>query len=158
VNLPSGPLPIRASDNSDWTNQFYGQYSWKKLLVDAEFRRAWEDNGVKDVSEFQVNIHAWYMGGAYRVVKRVQLASYYSRYWIGFPLADVEPAGTGHINDKVVTARVDINRFFNLKAEGHFMAGFGLPGDYPDGFYLVNNPQGLRPDTTALVIKGGFNF
>jgi hypothetical protein len=158
VNLPTGPFPVQASDNSDWTNQFYGEYSWKKLLVDAEFRRAWEDNGVRKVSEFQVNVHAWYIGGGYRVSKRLQLASYYSHYWIGFPLPDVEPAGSGHMNDKVVTGRVDINRFFSLKIEGHFMAGIGLPGDYPDGFYLVNNPQGLQPDTNALVIKGGFNF
>jgi hypothetical protein len=158
VNLPSGPIPIRTSDKADWTNQFYGEYSWKKLLVDTEFRRTWDDNGVTNVSEIQVNIHAWYIGGAYRIVKRVQLASYYSHYWIGFPLADVEPAGSGHINDKVVTGRVDINRFFSLKIEGHFMAGAGLPGDYPDGFYLVNNPQGLKPETNALVVKGGFNF
>ncbi len=158
VNLPSGPFPVQASDNSDWVNQFYGEYSRRKLLVDAEFRRAWEDNGTKNVSEFQVNIHAWYVGGAYRIVKRVQLASYYSHYGIGFPLADVEPAGTGHINDKAVTGRVDINRFFNLKIEGHFMAGVGLPGDYPDGFYLVNNPQGLKPNTNALVVKTGIEF
>lgn len=158
VNLPSGPVPVRGSDNADWTNQFYGEYTWKKLLFDAEFRRAWDDNGVKNVSEFQVNIHAWYIGGAYRIVKRLQLASYYSHYGVAFPLADLEPAGTGRINDKVVTGRVDINRFFTLKIEGHFMAGVGLPGDYPDGFYLVNNPQGLKPDTNALVVKGGFNF
>jgi hypothetical protein len=158
VNLPSGPFPVRGSDNADWANQFYGQYSWKKLLLDAEFRRAWDDEGVKNVSEFQLNIHAWYIGGAYRIVKRVQLASYYSHYWIGFPLADIEPAGTGHIYDKVITGRVDINRFFSLKIEGHFMAGVGLPADYPDGFYLANNPQGLQPNTRALLIKGGFNF
>jgi hypothetical protein len=158
VNLPSGPIPIHASDNADWTNQFYGEYSWKKLLIDAEFRRTWDDNGVKNVSEIQDNTHGWYVGGAYRIMKRVQLASYYSSYWVGFPLADVEPAGTGHINDKVVTGRVDINRFFSLKIEGHFMAGVGLPGDYPEGFYLVNNPGGLNPNTNALVIKGGFKF
>ena len=158
VNLPSGPIPVRASDNADWTNQFYGEYIWKKVLVDAEFRRGWDDNGVKKESEIQVNVHAWYVGGAYRIMKRLQLASYYSHYWIGFPLADVEPAGTGHISDRVVTGRVDINRFFSLKIEGHFMAGVGLPGDYPEGFYLVNNPQGLNPNTNALVVKGGFNF
>lgn len=158
VNLSTGPVPIRASDNSDWINQFYGQYSWNKLLIDAEFRREWDDNGVLHVSEFQMNIHAWYVAGAYRVVKRLQLASYYSRYWAGFPLAYVQPAGTGEINDKVVTGRYDINRFFNLKIEGHFMAGVGLPGDYPDGFYFANNPHGLQPDTKALVIKSGFNF
>jgi hypothetical protein len=156
--LPTGPLQIRSSDNADSTSQFYGEYSWKKLLLDAEFRRAWDDSGVRNVSEIQVNIHAWYVGGAYRIVKRVQLASYYSHYWVGFPLADVEPAGTGHDYDKVVTGRVDINRFFSLKIEGHFMDGVGLPTDYPNGIYLTNNKLGLKPDTKALVVKGGFNF
>jgi hypothetical protein len=158
VNLPSGPVPIRAYDNSDWINQFYGEYSWKKLLLDAEFRRSWEDNGTRHISEFQANVHTWYVGGGYRIVKRVELASYYLHYWIGFPLADVEPAGTGHLNDKVVTGRIDLNRFFSLKIEGHFMDGVGLPNDYPDGFYFGNNPQGLKPDTEALVVKGSFNF
>jgi hypothetical protein len=91
-------------------------------------------------------------------MKRLQLASYYSHYGVGFPLTDVEPAGTGRINDKVATAGVDINRFFSLKVEGHFMAGVGLPADYPEGFYLVNNPQGLKPDTNALVVRTGVNF
>ncbi len=158
VNLPYGPVPVRGSDNADWINQFYGQYSRKKLQVDAEFRRAWDDNGTKNISEFQVNIHACYAGVAYRIVKRVQLASYYSHYWIGFPLAAVEPAATGHLDDKVVTGRVDVTRFFSLKIEGHFMAGVGLPGDYPDGFYLGNNPRGLTANTNALVVKTGINF
>jgi hypothetical protein len=38
------------------------------------------------------------------------------------------------------------------------MAGVGLPAAFPDGFYLANNPRGLKPDTNALVVKGGFNF
>ncbi|MGA7446409.1 MAG: hypothetical protein WBQ43_10445 [Terriglobales bacterium] len=158
VELPTGPIQLRGSDRSDWANQFYGEYSWKKLLLDAEFRRAWDDNGKPKVDEFQINVHAWYIGGAYRIVKRLQVGSYYSHYWINFPLADIEPAATGHDNDKVVTGRVDINRFFNVKVEGHFMDGVGLPTDYPNGFYLANNPQGLQPNTKALVIKGGFNF
>jgi hypothetical protein len=158
LNLPFGPVPVRAPDNADWTNQFYGEYSWKKLLVDSEFRRAWHDNGVRNVNEFQVNIHAWCVAGAYRIAKHLQLASYYSYYWAGFPLALLEPAGTGHTYDKVVTARVDINRFLSLKIEDHFMAGVGLPGEYPDGFYPVNNPQGFKPDTNALVVKTAIHF
>ena len=38
------------------------------------------------------------------------------------------------------------------------MDGYGLPGATPNGFYFVNNPQGLKPNTNALVVKGGFNF
>jgi hypothetical protein len=159
LRLPTGPVPLRTTDNSDWANQFYGQYTWKKLQVDAEFRRFWLDNGTKHVSEIQVNIHSWYVGGGYRLTKHLELASYYSHYGVDFPLSYfAQNAATGQINDKVATARVDINRFFSLKIEGHFMAGVGLPAAFPDGFYLANNPRGLKPDTNALVVKGGFNF
>ncbi len=159
LNLPTGSVPIQNSDIANWVNQFYGQYFWKKLQVDSEFRHTWLDSGTKNVSELQVNIHSWYVGAAYRVIKRLQLASYYSHYGVGFPISyNVQAAATGRIDDKVVTGRVDINRFFSLKIEGHFMAGVGLPDGFPDGFYLANNAQGLQPDTRALVVKGGFNF
>jgi len=46
----------------------------------------------------------------------------------------------------------------NVKVEGHFMDGYGVPGYYPDGFYYVDNLQGLKPNTNALVVKTGFNF
>jgi hypothetical protein len=46
----------------------------------------------------------------------------------------------------------------NVKLEGHFMDGYGVPGYYPDGFYNVDNPQGLKPNTNALVVRTGFNF
>lgn len=158
LELPTGPYKLQSSDHADWANQFYGEYSWKGLLLDAEFRREWDNNGEPNFDQIQINIHTWYAGGAYRFTKHLQAGSYYSHYWINFPIANIEPAATGHDNDKVITGRVDINRFFNIKVEGHFMEGVGLPTDFPNGFYLANNPQGLQPDTKALVIKGGFNF
>jgi len=33
-----------------------------------------------------------------------------------------------------------------------------MPDDYPNGFYSVDNPQGLKPNTKALVIKTSFKF
>jgi hypothetical protein len=62
-----------------------------------------------------------------------------------------------HIYDKVITARVDINRFWNVKVEGHFMNGYGV-STYPDGFYPQLNPQGFQNNTDALVIKTSFHF
>jgi len=96
------------------------------------------------------------VAGSYQILKHVRVGSYYSHYFINFPLGGVDPAGTGH--DKVVSGRVVINRYVNVKVEGHFMDGYGLPDATPNGFYLVNNPQGLKPNTNALVVKGGFNF
>ena len=68
------------------------------------------------------------------------------------------PAGTGHDYDKVLTLRYDLNRFMNVKVEGHFMDGYGMPNDYPNGFYSVDNRQGLKPNTNALVVKTSFKF
>jgi hypothetical protein len=63
----------------------------------------------------------------------------------------------GHIYDKVVTARFDVNRFANIKVEGHFMDGYGVPGMYPSGFYQADNLD-FEPNTNALVIKTGISF
>jgi hypothetical protein len=72
---------------------------------------------------------------------------------MGIPLPS-----SGHIYDKVVTGRFDLNRFTNIKIEGHFMDGYGVSGGYPDGFYTSDNPLGLKPATNAFVLKVGFNF
>jgi hypothetical protein len=34
----------------------------------------------------------------------------------------------------------------------------GPLGMYPDGFYVANNPQGLKPTTNMLVLRTGINF
>ena len=101
-------------------------------------------------------------------MKRLALGSYYSSYSItnvsGGPReAPFAPNQTdtslpaNHIYDKVITARVDLKKFWNVKVEGHFMNGYGA-STYPDGFYPEMNPQGFKPNTNALVVKTGFNF
>jgi hypothetical protein len=62
-----------------------------------------------------------------------------------------------HIYDKVVTARIDVQKYWNVKVEGHFMDGFGS-STYPNGFYPQVNPQGFKPNTNALVVRTSVNF
>jgi hypothetical protein len=93
--------------------------------------------------------------------------SYYSRYSITSesegPEAIYGPHQTdtslpaNHVYDKVITGRINLNRFWNVKVEGHFMSGYG-ESTYPDGFYPQVNPQGFKPNTNALVIKTGIYF
>jgi hypothetical protein len=64
---------------------------------------------------------------------------------------------SNHVYDKVITARVDLNRFWNVKVEGHSMNGYGA-GPFPDGFYPRANPQGFKPNTNAVVVKTGMSF
>jgi hypothetical protein len=156
-NGTSGVSTLNAT--SDWTNQFYAQYTWKKLQVDSEFRRyyvsALADGGPYGL---QTDVRGWYVAATYKIAKRFTVGSYYSRYSIYVPDNYVIPPGNGHVYDKVVTLRYDVNRFFNVKVEGHFMDGYGMPDDFPNGFYSVDNLQGMKPNTNALVIKTSFKF
>lgn len=56
-----------------------------------------------------------------------------------------------------MTARIDLNKFWNAKVEGHFMDGYG-DSSYPNGFYFQVNPAGFKPNTNALVLKTSVNF
>jgi hypothetical protein len=166
---PSGGLvPYTDASKADWTNQFYGEFTTRKLRVDSEYRRSVHDDVINGgILLTASDIRGWYVSGTYHVVKRITLGSYYSHYSIttgsGGPLAALFPAQTdislpaNHVYDKVITARVDLTRFWYLKIEGHFMNGYG-ESTYPDGFYPQVNPQGFQTDTNALVLKTGFNF
>jgi hypothetical protein len=167
--IPGGaPTPYSSVSKADWINQFYGEYIVGKWRVDSEYRRALHDQSTDGGLLLSTSdTRGWYISGTYRVMKRLAIGSYYSRYTItvvsGGPQAARVPDQTdtslpgNHVYDKVVTARVDLNRFWYVKVEGHFMNGYGF-GPYPDGFYLQDNPHGFAPNTNALVVKTGFNF
>lgn len=168
-----GPRVFPETDHSkaDWTNQFYGEYTVGKLRIDSEYRRFLNDADYSSLGSVGLtnvtDVRGWYVSGTYRVMKRLALGSYYSRYSVtsvsGGPDAAYAPNQTdtslpaNHIYDKVISARVDLKKYWNVKVEGHFMDGYGFCS-YPDGFYPEVNPQGFKPNTNALVVKTGFNF
>ena len=171
LNPGGGFVPESGRSKADWTNQFYGEYTAGKLRIDSEYRRFLHEQkdqtGGVVLVDTASDARGWYVSGAYRVMRRLALGSYYSRYSITHvaagPLAALLPNQTdtslpaNHIYDKAVCVRVDLNRFWNVKVEGHFMNGYGV-STYPDGFYPQENPQGFKPNTNALVVKTGFNF
>jgi hypothetical protein len=163
-----GALPYSTVSKPVWTNQFYGQYSRGNLQIDSEYRRYLYHLVVNgDLLETTVDLRSWYVSGAYRFSKRIAAGSYYSRYSIirisTGPIAALFPDQTdtglpaNHIYDKVLSGRVDLNKFWNMKIEGHFMNGYGA-STFPDGFYPQVNPQGFKPNTNALVLKTSVNF
>jgi hypothetical protein len=168
-----GPAYFPESDHSkaDWTNQFYGEYTMGKLRIDSEYRRFVHDAYYSAFGSVALtnltDVRGWYVSGTYRVMKRLALGSYYSRYSItsvtGGPEGAYVPSQTdtslpaNHIYDRVISARVDLKRFWNVKVEGHFMNGYGA-STFPDGFYPEVNPQGFKPNTNALVVKTEVNF
>jgi hypothetical protein len=165
-------MPFSAVSKADWTNQYYGEYSVGKLRIDSEYRRFVHHQIVNEgMFESISDVRGWYVSGAYRILKHLELGSYYSRYTItsvaGGPLAAAAgplfPQQTdtslpaNHIYDKVITARIDLNRFWNVKVEGHLMDEYGL-SSYPAGFYPQVNPDGFNRKTNALVLRTSMNF
>ena len=168
LNFTGPIIPYSETSKADWTNQFYGEFAVGKLHIDSEYRRYWRDQLLfGEASEDRDNVRGWYVSGSYRLVKRLTVGSYYSRYTLTeilsgvlstqFPNQTDSSLPANHIYDKVVSARYDANRLFDVKLEGHFMNGYGV-GTYPEGFYPQVNPHGFTPDTNALVAKVGFNF
>jgi hypothetical protein len=166
-NPGAGFVPYHEVSKADWTNQFYGEYSAGKLHIDSEYRRFLHDGVVAGAVETVTDVRGWYVSGTYRLTKRMAIGSYYSRYSITSvnhgPLAALVPSETdtslpaNHIYDKVVTVRVDLKEFWDVKVEGHFMNGYGV-STFPEGFYPQVNPQDFKSNTNALVVKTGFNF
>jgi hypothetical protein len=165
VHLPGGTsVPYQETSIKTQTSQFYGQYSIGNLQVNAEYRRNWSDKKIYNgIFEMATDNRAWYVSGAYRICRHLELGSYYSRSVTGYlttipiPKDPGQSAPNRHVYDKVVSARVDLTSFWSLKFEGHFMDGNGSRF-YPNGFYENNNSAGFQPNTNALVIRTGLTF
>jgi hypothetical protein len=170
TNLAVSPetLPYLQDSKAVWTNQFYGQYVRGKLQIDSEYRRYLYDIIINSgLLETSVDIRGWYVSGSYRIGKRLAVGSYYSNYRVlrasSGPISGLFPDQTdtslppNHVYDKVISGRLDLNRFWNVKIEGHFMDGYGA-STFPNGFYPQVNPNGFKPNTNALVLKTSVNF
>ena len=157
-----GPLtPYHEWSKADWTNQYYGQYTRDKLQIDSEYRRYWRDQGIySGVLGVQTDVRGWYVAGAYRVAKRLQLGSYYSRYSLYSPPA----------------ARSRPRSFRPHLRQGHHRAHRSEPvherqesratswtvmaslGTIPTGSTTWTIRRALKPNTNALVVRTGLNF
>jgi hypothetical protein len=165
-----GPrIPYSEWSKADGLNQFYGEYVRGKLRADSEYRRYIRDQALFSGTASNLDdVRGWYFSAAYRISRKIELASYYSRYSItavfggalvaaGIPNQTDTSLPANHIYDKVISASFNPNRFLNFQIEAHFMAGYG-DSTYPDGFYPQVNPKGFQPDTNALVAKTSFHF
>ena len=164
----AGVGPYYEFSKASWTNQFHGQYGIRRLQIDAEYRRLLTR---PDHLERYFREHHRCAG----VVRRRDVSDRQTVEdgLLLFPLhrdrcfwrtaRDIVPGLTdtsrpeNHLYDTAVTAAVDLNRFWDVKVEGHFMNSFAN-AMYPDGFYPQQNRRGFKPNTNALVIKTGFHF
>jgi hypothetical protein len=162
---PTNIVPYWEKTKKDQVDDFYGEYTLGNLTADAEYRRIWRDTEIfSGAFEDTTDVRTWFVAGSYRVSKRFAFGSYYSRFsnnWFATVPGQVEAPSQSsparHLYDKVVTARVDLTKYWNVKVEGHFMDGWG-GSQYPDGFYQRDNPNGIAPKTNMLLVRTGWNF
>jgi len=141
------------------TVTFYTEYKIGNLSVDAEYRHdtlgGTSKVGPMPATTFGEDERGWYVSASYRISKRLELGAYESRY---YPLwAQAHDPPSNHMYDTVAAARVDLSSHWDFKLEGHFMDGYGTPYSFR-GFYPQDTPTGLKPQTTMLVVRTGWNF
>jgi len=153
----AGGLPIYA-DVLGRTFAHYIEYQRNGLKLATEYRR--------DIASYYFNTpfvpaasndnRAWYLSGSYRFHPRFEAGAYYSRFIADWDLDHSLP--NNKINDTAITARFNLYKTnWNVKAEGHFISGFGNPMS-AHSFYTRTNPQGLVPRTNLLILRTGVNF
>jgi hypothetical protein len=155
--FPSSVLmPYKTDVRADNRTQFYSEYKWRRLTLDGEYARETVAGSDTTGTSFAIDQRSWYIAGAFRVSKRLELGTYHSRYYPDWKQTDFS-APINHIYDQVVTANVSLKSYWSLKLEGHFLDGYGEPYSF-QGFYPQNNPQGLKPKTNMFVARTGFTF
>jgi hypothetical protein len=156
---PIGAVPFDSTTGPHRVAAYYADYTAGKLHVAGEYRRMVQFlNTTSAFGRTHDNFSqtGWFASAAYRVHKRIEIGTYYSRFTID-QLQGPPIPGADHIRDQAVTARFDIKRFWHVKVEGHFMDGYGDIYS-AHGFYLRSNPEGLQPKTNMLIIRTGFNL
>lgn len=151
---------LLSTTTSPWRRHVvYADYQRSGLRLSGEYRREMRNTTVVPRDVFPLNVqrtNAAFVAASYRLHEKVEVGSYYSYLLADTALPSSLPAN--HIYDKVVSGRIDLNRFWHVKIEGHFMDGVGPSYPLAHGFYLRDNPTGLQPKTNLLVIRTGVNF
>ena len=150
------PDRLTLESTADTNTALYGEFERGKFYAAGEFRRRIWNVAIR---EFQVPVvsldtRAWYLMGAYRVHRMVQVGAYCSRIryakmetaFVPFLLGD-------RSTDWVVATRFDLNPHVYFKLEGHYMDGTVMA----QGFYPFTNPRADRL-TRLLVARIGFTL
>jgi hypothetical protein len=158
VPTPARTVPVFV-DVTPWTRQsFFADYQHDALHVSGELRKDRRDQlytpSVRPNQQFFSR--GYFASASYRFAKQFEAGSYISGYVPNTSLDASLPKN--HETDRVITGRFDINRFLNVKVEGHFIDGYGtLTSSLARGFYLRDNPEPSER-TNMLVIRAGVNF
>jgi hypothetical protein len=135
---------------------FHGDYQKNQIRLSAEWRREAVSVLIPELGSpaSAIDSRAWFAAASYRVNKYFEFGSYYSKYVTN--TARSASLDDNHISGPAVTARFDLNKYWNVKVEGQFMDGTG-DLSYSHGFYHRDNAT-VSPSTNLLIVRTGFNF
>lgn len=151
------PYTMDSNPNHPWVG--YADYAFQKWEFSSEYRNVdyYEDiHNPTSFSHSNKGTKDWFATASYRVTPKLQVGVYHSGTKVKKPSTPTNSAST-HIYDEVGAVRYDINRFWDVKAEGHFMDGYD-DSRQAQGFYTQWNPQGLKPKTNMLMLRATFKF
>ncbi len=158
--LKPSVLPYKMVTIADPTQAYYAEYTWRNLKLGGEYRREIKQSVFNlptgALSFGNENSRSGYVSAAYRFTKWLELGTYQSRFIANWGTLHSDPAN--HIYDNAVAARFDVNRYVDVKVEGHFMDGGMINSVLDRGFYAAANPNGVQPQTKMLVMRVGYHF
>lgn len=155
--LPPGGLAGRFDLNKSDTHAFYSDFQRGAFRTYGEIWYLNQDvrlsiNPTAPPSEFRNR--SWYVAASYRLHSKVEVGSYYNSFAVDRRLGFAPDNG---IRGPVVSARFDVNRVWLIKAETHFIDGFGSPLSSRT-FYPSSNPQGLERRSMVFLLRTGLAF
>ena len=143
---------------SPWRRQaMYADYQGSKLRLSAEWRHELMISTLTPAVFPATETHSQsgFVAASYRLFEKLEVGTYHSRFVYDKSLES--SLADNHIYDTAVSGRVDLNRLWHVKVEGHFMDGNGSP-TLARGFYIRSNTGGFNHKTRMLVIRTGVNF
>jgi hypothetical protein len=158
-NLRSAQVPIPLKvDLTAWNiTALYSDYQYENWHFSTEWRRTLAELTVTPSAAPTAPIESigWFVAGAYRVAKPLELGAYYSNYVANTDFSS--SLDNNHVGGPTITARYDFPRYVSIKAEGHFLDGYGDPLS-PRGFYPRTNQGGFSNGTNMFVLRTAFSF
>lgn len=155
-------------DFEETGKQYFGilsvDYMRERLTLAAEWFRVWEmpDDAKHDWTDEPFGGDSQQEGGyisaSYRFGDRFELGTYYSVYYADADDKEGEdlekdglPKYLAWQNDVAVTARLDLNEHWTVKAEGHWIDGAAR-------LFLFNSLDSIQQESFLFAVKTTFNF
>ena len=157
--MPFGPggSYVTVNGNFDlpmfYVPYYFGRYERGKVMLAAEATRLAVNGSltfpVVGANAEVEDIRSFYGMASYKPAEKLTVGGYYS-YGIDHHWSH---SGPGRFQrDYTLSGRYDFSGFFYAKAEEHIVGGTLY------GYSQIDNPAGLKTDTTLTIVKVGVNF